>query len=184
MGRSGSGKTTLLRAILPTYRRVLFLDPKRRNDFGGWALVEGERDARREWPRHTERIIARPALLERERDWSELLCRHAYYVAGCTVALDELPQGTTANIGLPWLETLLRRGREALITTYVATQRPKDIPLEILSEAEHVFAFALNLRADRDRVREVIGDYQEPSIEHGFVYWQPGLTRAVDCLPL
>lgn len=184
MGRSGSGKTTLLRALLPGYRRALFLDPKRRNDFGGWAIVEGEHDARRDWPRHVERAIVRPGLTEDESAWADTLCRHAYYVERCAVALDELPAGTDANRPLQWLGVLLRRGREAGITTYVATQRPMDIPLTILSEAAHLFVFDLNLEGDRRRVRGVIGDYPAPASEHGFAYWSPDLVTAVACDPI
>lgn len=162
---------------------MLFLDPKRRNDFGGWAVTEGARDVVRDWPRHTARVIARPALLEDERAWADALCRHAYYTERCTLALDELPEGVTANVKVPWLDVCLKRGREAAITTYVATQRPMDIPLSILSQAEHMFVFDLNVKGDRDRVQEVIGEYRPPTLEHGFVHWTP-LTGAVDCLPL
>lgn len=147
-------------------------------------MIEGEHDALRDWPRHHERAIVRPAVLEDEREWADRLCRHAYYVERCAVALDELPAGTDANRPLQWLGVLLRRGREAGITTYVATQRPMDIPLTILSEAEHVFVFDLNLEGDRRRIREVIGDYPEPAHRHGFAYWRPDLAAAVACDPI
>lgn len=184
VGRSGSGKTTLLRALLPAYRRALFLDPKRRNDFGGWAHLEGTRDALRDWPRHHERAIARPGLVEDEREWADALCRQAYYTERCAVALDELPAGTDANRPLTWLGVLLKRGREASITTLVCTQRPMDIPLTILSEAEHLFVFDLNMEPDRRRIREVIGPYPSPAREHAFAYWSPRHPAAIACDPI
>lgn len=147
-------------------------------------MIEGRHDAIRDWPRHTERAIVRPGITEDEREWADALCRRAYYVERCAVALDELPAGTDANRPLMWLGVLLRRGREAGITTYVATQRPLDIPLTILSEAEHVFVFDLNLAGDRKRVAEVIGDYPSPVREHGFAYWTPRLVRAIACDPI
>lgn len=162
----------------------MFLDPKRRNDFGGWAVIEGGHAARRDWPRHVDRAIARPDLLEDEREWADALCRQAYYVERCAVALDELPAGTDANRPLTWLGVLLRRGREAQITTFVATQRPMDIPVTILSEAMHVFVFDLNLEGDRKRVREVIGDYPIPRRPHAFAYWSPELPAAIACDPI
>lgn len=146
--------------------------------------MEGEREGRRQWPAKVARAIVRPALLEDERAWADALCRHAYYVERCAVALDELPAGTDANRPLEWLGVLLRRGREAGITTYVATQRPLDIPLTILTEAEHVFVFDLNLEGDRRRVREVMGSYPPPARRHGFAYWRPDMTAAIACDPL
>jgi hypothetical protein len=160
------------------------LDPKRRADFGGWAIVEGAEQLRRAWPRDTQRAIARPALLEPEPAWLDACCRHAYYVGATAVGVDELAGIATASRPVRWLDVLLTRGRESGITTYVCSQRPQRIPSTVLSEAEHVFVFALNLAADRDRVAEVIGPYPEPSRRHGFVYWRPGLTAGVETLPI
>lgn len=162
------------------YTRVLFLDPKRRNDFGGWAIVEGAAEVERVWPREHARVIARPALLEDERAWMDRLCRRAYYVAHCVLAADELPDGVTADRTVPWLDVCLKRGREAPLTTIVATQRPLDVPKPIRTEAEHVFAFDLNDPDDRRYLGKLIGGYWSPRADHGFLYWTP-LTRAREC---
>lgn len=171
------------------YRRVLFLDPKRRNDFGGWAIAEGGRDAARDWPRHHERIIARPGLLELEPPWADELCRRAYYTGSCAVAVDEVAGLGTEARPLQWLDMLARRGRDpgpqGPITTYVGTQRPRRIPLALLSEADVLLVFDLNLEADRDHVRGIIGAYDRPRHPHGFWYWTPELPDgAVECAPL
>jgi hypothetical protein len=188
IGRSGSGKSTLLRELVIPYRRVLFLDPKRRADFGGWAVAEGGRAAARDWPRHSERVIARPGLMEPEPAWADELLRRAYYTGSCAVAVDEVAGLGTAAKPLPWLDMLSKRGRDpgpqGPITLFAATQRPRHIPLSLLSEADVILVFDLNLGADRDHVAGVIGDYGRPSRPHGFWYWTPELDRAIECAPV
>lgn len=159
------------------------LDPKRRVDFGGWAVLEGVPAFRREWPRQHARAIARPALGEDERAWCDAICRIVYHTGGTALAADELPAGVTADRTVPWLDVCLARGREHLVTTYVATQRPSDIPMRIKSEAEHLFVFDLNLPGDRAAVASIIGPYTPARVKHGFVYWTP-LTDARECRPL
>lgn len=188
IGRSGSGKSVMLRELLTPYRRVIVLDPKRRADYGGWAIVEGAHAGGREWPRHHERIIARPLPMEDERAWADHLCRAAYYVGSCAVGLDETAGIATETSPLPHLELLLKRGRDpgpqGPITTYVATQRPRRVPVSLLSEADVALIFDLNMPADRDFIREVIGAYERPRIRHGFWYWTPDLDAAIECEPL
>lgn len=160
------------------------LDPKRTADFGGWATLEGARELVRDWPRHTARAIARPGLLEDEREWADTVCRHAYRVTRCAVALDELPAGVSESRPLTWLDVLLKRGRELGITTLVATQRPRRVPLDVIAQAEHVFAFDLNQAADVRFMAETIGAYDHPRTRHGFWYWTPDMPAAVECSPL
>lgn len=190
VGRSGSGKSTLLRELVIPYRRVLFLDPKRRNDFGGWAIAEGGRDAARDWPRHHDRVIARPGLgeLGREPAWANALLERAYHVGSCAVALDEVSGLATESRPLAGLHLLSTRGRDpgpqGPITTYAATQRPRRIPVTLLSEADVLLVFDLNLEQDRDYIRGIMGRYDRPSQRFGFWYWTPELEDAIECAPL
>lgn len=179
----------MLRALLRPFIRWALVDPKRRADFAGAAILEGAHQAAREWPRHHERAIMRPALLEDEREWGDRLCRVAYYAGSCALALDELPAGVTREDPSVWLNTCLSRGRDpgpqGPVTTIVATQRPQTIPMRILSEADHVLVFDLNLPSDQALIRRVIGRYDRPRLRHGFWYWTPELEDgAVECAPL
>lgn len=178
----------MLRELLRPYRRVLMLDPKRRADYGGWAIVEGQHAGVRQWPRDHDRMIARPAMLEDERAWADALCRTAYYSGSCAVGVDETAGIATETKPLPHLEMLLRRGRDpgpqGPITTFVATQRPRRVPVSMISEADVALVFDLNMPADRGFVRDVIGAYERPSLPHGFWYWTPDLEAAVECEPL
>ena len=189
VGRSGSGKSVMLRALLTPFRRWALLDPKRRNDLLGAAVVEGAHQGALEWPRRVDRAILRPALLEDEHAWCDSLCRLAYHAGSCALAVDELPEDVTAERPVQWLTMCLRRGRDpgpqGPVTTIVATQRPQRIPVTILSEASHVLVFDLNMPADRSLIRSVIGRYERPRVEHGFWYWAPDMPDgAIECAPL
>lgn len=184
IGRSGTGKSVLLRSLMSRYSTAVLLDPKRTADFGGWAHLEGARDFGRDWPRHHPRAIARPGLLEDERTWADAVCRRIYTVGRCAAGLDELPAGVSESRPLVWLDVLLKRGRELGITTYVATQRPRRIPLDVIAQAEHVFVFDLNNPSDVAFMADTLGAYDHPRTPHGFWYWRPGLTGARECRPL
>lgn len=187
IGRSGTGKTTLARSLIDEYPRALALDPKRRLYLPGWQALEGIAAIGAGWPSGWPRVIGRPALMEDDRTWLDACCRRAYQVAACAVLVDELAGLATASDPPEWLNRLLTRGRDTErgpITTFVCTQRPRRIPLTVISEAEHVFVFELNLRSDRAYVAEVIGDIWKPQFEHSALYWRPELDRPVELLPI
>jgi hypothetical protein len=126
-------------------------------------------------------------MLEDARTWLEACCRRAYQVAACAVLVDELAGIITASSPGVWFETLLTRGRDTErgpITTFVCTQRPRRIPLTVLSEAEHVFVFDLNTRQDRDYIADVIGEFWRPRTAHAALYWRPELDGPVELLPI
>jgi len=77
-----------------------------------------------------------------------------------------------------FLQACLSRGREKGISTFIATQRPKRIPLITLSEAEHYYVFRLTIIEDRQRVYEITGIPEEEQIElrdYEFIYYN-GIT--------
>ncbi|MCC7134052.1 MAG: ATP-binding protein [Gemmatimonadales bacterium] len=179
----------MLRALLRPFRRWALLDPKRRSDLLGAAILEGAAAGAREWPRQVERAILRPALLEDERAWADRMCRQAYHAGSCALAIDELPEDVTTESPVAWMTMALRRGRDpgpqGPVTTIVATQRPQRIPVTIISEADHVFVFGLNHPTDRAFVRQILGRYDEPRVRYGFWYWTPELhDGAIECAPL
>lgn len=188
LGRSGSGKSVLLRQLLAPYHRAILLDPKRRADFGGWAIVEGARDLRRDWPRHHARVIARPSLADTERDWLDACATLAYYGGSLALGVDELAGIVTEQRSVRGLDICLQRGRDpgpqGPVTTIVASQRPKRIPVNVLTEADHLFAFDLNHPDDRKLIADVTGHYDRPRVRHGFWYWSPELDGPIECAPL
>lgn len=101
----------------------------------------------------------------------EPLFEHLYDIGDLTVYIDEMyavaPRGRFGN----HLNALYTRGRELGIGVWASTQRPSWVPLTMLSEAEWVFTFRLQLANDRMRVAGIVGpDVLEP-IPDKFGFW-------------
>ena len=140
------------------------------------------------WPGGWPRVIGRPGLLDDAGAWLDTCCRRAYQVGSCVVAVDELAGVATASDPPPWLDVLQSRGRDpgpqGPITTVIATQRPRRIPMTVISEAEHVFAFDVSQPADRAYLADLFGGFWTPAHRHGSLYWRPDLAGPVEVAPL
>lgn len=184
VGRTGSGKSVLLRHLLGSYSRAVLVDGKGRATMPGWPIVYGVRAFVAAWPA-APRIIVRPGPGEDRRDWLDRVCWHVYRHGETALGVDEVVGIVTANRSAPGFDAVLTQGRELGITALVCTQRPRGVPPTILSEADHVFAFALNREDDRRAVAETIGPHPSPPAgTFRFVYWCPELDRAIECAAL
>jgi hypothetical protein len=106
------------------------------------------------------------------------------YLRGNTrVLIDEAMQVCPNPAVMPeYYKAILTRGRELNVSVWSCTQRPKTIPLSIISESTHFFIFMLNLEADRRRVNEVVTypeiiDYIPEKYQ--FWYYKIGMARPV-----
>lgn len=184
VGRTGSGKSVLLRFLLGGYSRAVLVDPKGRATMPAWPIVYGVPEFVRAWPA-APRIVVRPGPGEDRREWLDRLCWHVYRHGETALGVDEVIGIVSAGRRAPGFDAVLTQGRELGITGLVCTQRPRGVPATILSEADHVFAFALNRDDDRDAIAETIGAYASPrSGTYRFVYWHPALDRPIECAPL
>jgi len=93
--------------------------------------------------------------------WDEL-CRLVYEKGDFHLIGDEIKgvyqQGNSVRPVSDNHEKILTRGRSRGVGATNVSQRPKKVPMETISEAEHLFAFRLNLSDDRDRIGEIVGD--------------------------
>jgi len=176
-GRTRSGKTFLARNLLAPIERLIMLDPK--GTLADWRLDPWDRESRRLLD-HGEPVRARVALPPTAEDdedfWNEVL--FACWNAGnVTVYVDEvyllkpMDHGTYPS----YLSRVYTGGGERGIGAWATAQRPTLIPLTLMTEATHVFAFRL-LRED-DRV--TLAKNTHPAMEedipseypHGFRYF-------------
>lgn len=162
VGATGSGKTTLARFLIEdaNKRHSIVYDPKISTAIDEWLYEPHEPYYNFEQLQEAKqpRLIYRPNYRESldpyaqdaffqwiyERRWTRVYVDEAYALLG----------GSSPSFHL---QACLSRGRERGISTIVATQRPKRIPLITLSEAEHFYIFRLNLLEDRIRVYELTG---------------------------
>lgn len=164
----------------------MLIDYKGDNPLPGWHRTRGLAEFKRDFPGRFVRVVAQRAPFEDELAWFDGVCRHAFWTGHVAVGLDDLPPVLTVNgARSPGLEELYKLGRSRKVMPIGCLQRARSVPLVMFSEASQLFVFSLLLDEDRERVRQVIGDFPAPADEHSFVWARSGgLTPAVLCRPL
>lgn len=162
-GKTGSGKTEAVRQlVVDPLDRVLFLDIKGREHRNLPYPVVEDLDAvhtalfAEDADRRLDKFVLSP-----ERPTIELfddVCRLVYERGNFHLVADELKSvyhgsGLTEHHNL-----IMTNGRDKGVGMTSTTQRPKRIPIESISEAEHIFGFRLKTKTDRDRMTEVVGE--------------------------
>lgn len=172
-GKTGSGKTTAAKFISQKLNRLIVFDPKVR--LSDWNLDDASDKKLREFYNgESARLRLTPPIEEQEKFWLEHL-EKIFNAGDCTLYIDEtyliVPPGQRAA---PILSAIWTQGREKNIGAWASAQRPTWTPLFMISEAEHYFMFRLNMRDDRRRMAEFMGEQVDQIIKdkHGFFYMQ------------
>lgn len=161
IGKTGCGKTYAAAKLAATLPRLVVLDPKGMLR-GKWQLEEWGPKAIRKLRRGEAVRVRVPAPFG--NDWEPILAE-CYAAGNLTVYIDEVYGVTHNGQAGPWLTALYTRGRELKIGVWAATQRPRRIPLFVLSESEWTLAFRLKLPDDAKLVRELIGGVYDHEIK-------------------
>lgn len=188
-GQTGTGKTTLAKALLRARKFVVVLDPKntfRDAAFGG-TIVRRLKDLPNCPNPH---IIYRPSVRNGERTKENLdaFFWWIYDRRNTTVYVDEAALiSKDGNMPDGYLACLVE-GRELGISVISASQRPKNIHNSIISESSHYFIFRLNLKTDREKVGDIIGDdvikFYKPR-KYFFWYFAPAdMEEPTLCTPI
>jgi hypothetical protein len=129
---------------------------------------------RTDYNEHDARQIVRYPDLD--DTWSHPM-RRALAKKNVVVYVDEM---TLINEGYgyrlhPVLGRIIRTGRETNVSAWIGSQRPKDIPSAVFTEAEHFFVFQLNWDDDRKKVVSFTSSKIRPVLDslraHEFVYY-------------
>ena len=161
-GRTGSGKTYLLNAMamhVSDRFNVIVHDTKGTDIFSKYRIYT--RLDELITSKEVNKIgifVYRPDFEELEMSYYNRFYEWIYYRKNCIVIIDEAMQVCESVSKYPsYLKGILTRGREYNISAWVCTQRPKTLPLFLLSEATKFFVFGLNLLDDRKRIVEITG---------------------------
>jgi energy-coupling factor transporter ATP-binding protein EcfA2 len=166
-GPTGSGKSHLALALLPQRRYVVALANKTEDDTlaplvakgGGWTRAK-------KWPtsvppRYAPRVVVWPkpksirtAKAEQRAAFLDVL-DGVYLGGGWCVYVDEAYYlSQTLGLGDD-LKILWQQGRSARTSILACSQRPAWVPLEMYSEASHVFVFRMRDRQATKRLSDV-----------------------------
>lgn len=167
-GRTGSGKTTLAKNLLRLSTAFTVLDAKHTYREEGIPIV---RDYKGRLPRQ----IIRPPFEDEQKHWNAVINR-CWRDGNQILYADEVTLINQSRTALsPVFGKAIRTGRERNLGVWSGSQRPKDIPSAIFTEAEHFFIFQLQYEADRDKVASFTGDAIAKLLPrlrgHQFVYY-------------
>jgi energy-coupling factor transporter ATP-binding protein EcfA2 len=176
-GQNGSGKSVFASAMARSMDRVLVYDPKWDPEakLPNCTVVTTARDAIRALP---GRVLYRPDPVEGGQivDRFDEICRKIIQMGGHHgIVVHELTNlGTAFNIG-PWHRACITQGRSLQISMVEVTQRPRNIPIVVLSEAQHLVCFTLLNPDDRDVMAGYMGQAIRPApLPLDFRWWYRG----------
>lgn len=171
-GKTGTGKTFLAKHLTRGLTRFVVFDSKSTLD--DWVTVEWDKEAAHLLT-EGEPVRARvlPPILKADEvlDFYNSIFKKILDAGDVTVYIDEAFAITENGVPI-FLKALYTRGREFGVGVWASTQRPHGIPLFMLSEADHFYAFFLQFERDRKRMAEFMGEevLTPAKDEHGFFY--------------
>jgi hypothetical protein len=184
-GHTGCGKSYLARYVLKEVERLIVADPKTSDEITKWRLPDWNEDSLK-LLRNGDPVQARvrpPATDRVDEFWNEVFFE-AWNAGNVMVYIDEAYLLRMEGRGYPsYLSHMYTTGRERGVGVWASSQRPTFIPMVLMSEVEHVFAFRM-LRED-DRVTLAKNTHpdlaREIPFEHewGFNYWTIGRRMPV-----
>lgn len=182
-GRTGTGKSYLARRWVRGWRSGIAVDHKHNGipaaELPGWEVALGFRQALEAWGPAHPRLIVRPIWgdLEHGGLYDELAER--VLMAGWSGWYDD-EVANVATVGRihRGLERLYGEGRARACPVVVATQRPIGVHNKLLSEADHIIAFRLQLAGDREKLASFAGeellDPGRLQVPHSFAHFHAG----------
>ncbi len=178
-GQTGSGKTYLVeKFLLYPEKTVIALDIKTDMTYNSDIIVNSLSELMDIDFNESEtplKIIYRPALHELNEESYNEFFKFCYNLKNCTVWIDEVAAVCKNAFSLPfYYASILMRGRSRNTNCFSVSQRPRQIPLTILSESIHYFIFRLNMLEDRKRLYEATGQkdfLNNPDKEFEFYYY-------------
>lgn len=164
LGQTGSGKSELAQQMINAHRgvRIFSIDTDGCVTIKGAKIVHSPREAKF-WFNFYDKLVYRPRREYNEREvWEELfewLCSTSKPSKPnpMIIHINEIYRlGYGANFPQA-LPVAMATARKRKISLYIETQRPKAIPVPVLTEASRIFVWILRREDDRKYLNGYIG---------------------------
>lgn len=149
-GQTGSGKSVLSRelclASASLYKAVYVLDPKNECKYLSSELSK-----------RGVKVVHWVPPIDKVTDWARFndFYRSAFSLGNSLVYIDECTMSIENAENPPYARALYQQGRARGVSVINCTQRPHRVPLYCYSEADYLYTFRLNLKADILRIGEI-----------------------------
>lgn len=155
IGMTGSGKTYFAEKILRWRKYVVVYDLKGELDWDGYRIITNFEELK--MAEEPKLIFKPPLYFIRDKDAVEDFFHWVYERRNCTLYVDEIMTCCFKGQIAFWLLAIMTRGRELNVSFIGSTQRPKQIPVSLLSESERWVVFRLQVFDDAKRLEENFG---------------------------
>ena len=176
-GMTGSGKSYLAENyLLYPKKHVIALDIKEDMTWSADETIESISELYQiDFPEKPIKVIYKPNIYELNDETYDEFFKFCYDLKNCTVFVDEVTAVCPSPFKIPFhYMSILSRGRSRKTNIFSLSQRPKHIPVNILSESTHYFIFRLNTLMDRKRLYEFTGEknfLENPKEKFHFYYY-------------
>lgn len=161
-GMTGTGKTYCAQSMLDKVTFWVTLDNKGRFHFPGAGLVRDFEKLYKASKTHNRIVFRPPAELESNKEeFKQTMDAFFWWIyqrENCICYVDEATAVCDSYNILPGHNALMKRGRELNIGCWNASQQPVNCHNTLISEADHILTFFLNLEGHRKKVAGIMGD--------------------------
>lgn len=195
VGKTGSGKSAAAQALVwSKLKDVIYYDmtggeEAKLNAPVLRSLDDVETALYGEGENHLTKLVYSPEVPS--YDGFERLCELVYNHGNIHLIADELMMVYRQNNSVrPTTDhhlKILTNGRKRGVGMTGCSQRPVNVPLEAISESEHIFTFKLKLPDDRDRMTKVSGPLVDGALDLDrwwYYYDHDALDTPRKCQPL
>lgn len=171
VGTTGCGKTTLAEQLANLRENVVVYDYKGQLKWAGYKRFTTLKKLTQQ--RAGRFIYVPSAEAARDKDAIEQFFDFVYRRGNTRLVVDEVTSVSDQYFFPDRYRDVLARGREFNISVLNCTQRPAEIPMQVLSESEYFYMFWLKLEQDRKRMHTVTGieeEYLMSLPKHQFYY--------------
>jgi len=180
-GKRRSGKSKLLKHLVRGIRRKIIWDYNHEHGSLGLVVYHAHM-IKKTWDNGLTRIVFQP-YKKTEEAFEEFL-KEAYKLNNFVLIIEEVERYAYSHHIPVTLKKFIDTGRHKGVGVYVTMRRPARTHKDILSNADHIFAFHQHLTIDINYLKEWIGEKAErlKSISpYNFLHYDDRAGTIIEC---